>query len=61
MKMELQADIAAVRTDLQADIAAVRIDQQSMKTELSWLKWLMAAGVAGILLPLLQELLQRFL
>ena len=50
-----------MKMELQADIAAVRIDQQSMKTELSWIKWLMAVGVAGILLPLLQELLQRFL
>ena len=35
---------------------SVRSDMAVMRNELRWLRWLMAIGVAGILLPLLQRL-----
>ena len=63
VRSDLTAEIQSVRSELKADIQEVRTEIQSvrsdmdvMRNELRWLRWLMAIGVAGILLPLLQRL-----
>ena len=56
VRSDLSAEIQSVRSDLSADIQEVRADMDVMRNELRWLRWLMAIGVAGILLPLLQRL-----
>ena len=56
LRTELKAEIQDVRSELKADIQDVRSGMDVMRNELRWLRWLMAIGVAGILLPLLQRL-----
>ncbi len=57
VKSELQGAIAAVQSELQGDIATVQSDMAAVKSELRLLKWLMGIGIAGILFPLLRDLL----
>ncbi len=52
VKSELQGDMAAVKSELQGDIAVVQ-------SELRILKWLIGIGVAGLLFPLLRDLLAQ--
>ena len=56
LRSELKADIQELRSELKADIQELRSDMDVMRNELRWLRWLMAIGVAGILLPLLERL-----
>ena len=56
VRSDLTAEIQSLRSDLTADIQEVRTEMDVMRNELRWLRWLMAIGVAGILLPLLQRL-----
>ena len=56
VRAELKADIQSLRAEQKADIQEIRSDMDVMRNELRWLRWLMAIGVAGILLPLLQRL-----
>ncbi len=55
----VKADIAAVKSELQGDIATVQSDIAVVKSELRPLKWLMGIGIAGILFPLLRDLLAQ--
>ena len=56
VRSELKADIQSVQSELKTDIQEIRSDMDVVRNELRWLRWLMAIGVAGILLPLLQRL-----
>ena len=56
VQSELKKDIQSVQSELKKDIQEIRSDMDVVRNELRWLRWLMAIGVAGILLPLLQRL-----
>jgi len=53
LKAELQAAMQSLRTEVHSEIAG-------MKSELRWIKWALGILVVGVLLPLLQTLLERF-
>ncbi len=66
VRSELQGDIAAVRSDiatvkseLQGEMADVRVTVQAVQSEQRALKWMMGIGIAGILFPLLRDLLAQ--
>ncbi len=59
VKSELQGGMAAVKSELQGDIAAVKSDIAVVKSEQRALKWMMGIGIAGILYPLLRDLLTQ--
>ncbi len=59
VKSELQGDIAAVKSELQGEMADVRVTVQAVQSEQRALKWMMGIGIAGILFPLLRDLLAQ--
>ncbi len=59
VKSELQGDIVAVKSELQGEMADVRVTVQAVQSEQRALKWMMGIGIAGILFPLLRDLLAQ--
>ena len=61
LRGELKADIAELRGELKADIAELRgelkADIAELRTELKYVKWIGAAILVGVFIPIVKDLL----
>ena len=55
----LKADVNALRAEVQSAKVELHSEIAGMKSELRWIKWALGIIVVGVLLPLLQTLLER--
>ena len=64
VQSELREDISGVRAELREDISGVRAelreDIAGVKSELRLLRWVLGLVVAGVMIPLLRDLLGLF-
>ncbi len=60
---DVKAEVQTVKSELQTDILSVRSEMHGeiteIKNDLRWMKWALGVVVLGVLLPLLQSLLER--